>query len=67
MYLLRVCTQFNLKIPLVTPSAFQDSTGQQPAVGRYMLSYLDDDTLIGRSQTGGGSFIFQRAERSELD
>jgi len=26
----------------------------------YQLTYLDDDTLIGRAAGSGGSFIFER-------
>jgi len=58
--------QFNLAIPLVTPSALSSGSASQ-AVGQYMLSYLDDDTLIGRSQVGGGTFIFRRADPTELE
>ena len=31
------------------------------AVGAYLLSYLDDTTLIGRASGSGGTFIFERA------
>jgi len=31
------------------------------AVGAYLLSYLDETTLIGRASGSGGTFIFERA------
>lgn len=42
------------------------STVKQPrsggaAVGAYLLSYLDETTLIGRASGSGGTFIFERA------
>jgi hypothetical protein len=30
-------------------------------VGAYLLSYLDETTLIGRASGSGGTFIFERA------
>ena len=37
------------------------STGRAPRGGQYLLTYLDDDMLIGRSVLGRGTFIFERA------
>ena len=31
-----------------------------------MLTYLDDDTLIGRAQQGAGTFVFKRVEDNDL-
>ncbi len=31
--------------------------------GEYLLTYLDDDMLIGRQQAGAGTFIFERTSR----
>ena len=36
------------------------------AVGRYMLTYMDDDTLIGRAQQGAGTFVFKRVGDDDL-
>lgn len=38
----------------------QPRSGNQ---GQYLLSFLDDDMLIGRPQANGGSFIFERTSR----
>jgi hypothetical protein len=58
-------TQAACKVPLPTPSNM--SAGKSQATGRYMLTYLDEDTLIGRAQAGSGTFIFQRVDESDLD
>lgn len=31
-----------------------------------MLTYLDDDTLVGRAQAGAGTFIFKKVAESDL-
>lgn len=55
--------QFSVRLPLPTPSNLISSRGNRtPSAGRYMLTYMDEDTLIGRAQTGAGVFIFQRAD-----
>lgn len=57
--------QFKLRVPLQgqLPTALQDSArGITKNVGaEYLLTYLDDDTLIGRQTGPGGTFIFERA------
>ena len=57
--------QLALRVPLPTPSNI--SAGSSYAVGRYMLSYLDDDTLLGRAQAGSGVFIFKKVDDGDLD
>lgn len=64
--LLLAVQEFTFKVPLSTPSNIQQGERARQAEGRYMLSYLDDDTLIGRAQAGGGSFVFRRADVEEL-
>jgi hypothetical protein len=54
--------QFVLRIPL--PQAVLGDSRR--AVGRYMLTYLDEDHLIGRAQAGGGTFVFDRAPDDEV-
>eukprot|EP00891_Asterochloris_glomerata_P000372 jgi/Astpho2/372/Aster-02246 len=46
--------QLNIRIPLPTASNLRQGT----AVGQFLLSYLDDDMLIGRAENG--TFIFER-------
>jgi hypothetical protein len=46
---------------------FQFQTAQQTIQGRnvganYILTYLDDDMLIGRASGLAGSFVFSRAQ-----
>lgn len=61
--------EFRLRLPLNTRAAANvveavASGGAQPrrsaAGGFYLLSYLDEDMLVGRQQAGGGTFIFMR-------
>jgi hypothetical protein len=58
------CVQFMVKVPLPTLSNVAQGRGQ--AAGRYLLSYMDDSMLIGRAQTGAGTFIFERANEADL-
>lgn len=45
------------------PGSSQSSGGGAgAAVGSYLLSYMDEDMLIGRASASGGTFIFQRSD-----
>lgn len=46
---------FQFSVPLQSASS-----PRQTAAGRYLLTYLDDTTLIGRANAPAGSFIFER-------
>lgn len=52
---------FQVSVPLERNA---DGTSGSRGVGggRYILTYLDDDTLIGRATAPTGSFIFERAD-----
>lgn len=54
--------QFGLRLPL--PQAAL--TAGTDVVGRYMLTYMDGDCLVGRAQAAGGVFIFDRAPNDEV-
>lgn len=57
----------SINIPLTTPSGLlgqNASSSSGRGVGSYMLTYLDDDMLIGRAQGSGGTFIFVREDCS---
>lgn len=62
--LLLALQQLNIRVPLTTPSQMRrqgsNSSGsdQRRGFGEYLLSYIDDDMLIGRASQG--CFIFQR-------
>lgn len=68
MRLLQEVKNLRFTVPLRTPSTLlgavhreTGSTGRAPRGGQYLLTYLDDDMLIGRSVLGRGTFIFERA------
>lgn len=46
-----------MKVPLLLPPILDAFAPRQ---GEYLLSYLDDAILIGRTKVGGGTFIFSR-------
>jgi len=56
--------QFNFSVPLrrSLPTALQESAERLArGVGsEYLLTYLDEDTLIGRQTGTGGTFIFEK-------
>jgi hypothetical protein len=52
-------------VPLVTRLPGAASEQRQPVGLNYMLTYLDDDMLIGRAQGNGGVFVFTRAAEGE--
>lgn len=51
--------EFDFSIPLNRDSPFFPSAREG---GNYLLTYLDDDMLIGRASGTGGAFIFNRRE-----
>lgn len=60
--------QLNVRLPLTTPSQLGNSSSssegrsgrmRQRGFGEYVLSYIDDDMLIGTASQG--TFIFERA------
>jgi hypothetical protein len=51
-----------IEIPLTTRSSSVNSTTQRPRGINYALTYLDEDTLVGRAQGNGGTFIFVREQ-----
>ena len=54
--LLLAISELNLSAPLAR-------NGSEGAIPGYLITYLDDDTLIGRQLAGGGgSFVFTRDE-----
>lgn len=55
--LLLAAQQAHIRVPLVPPPILDAFSAQQ---GEYLLSYLDDTMLIGRTKAGGGTFIFSR-------
>ena len=50
--------QFRLRLPLQTRLPHASSRSMQVGAGEYLLTYLDDDMLIGRAEQG--VFIFSR-------
>lgn len=54
--------QFKASVPLPSPSRL--SGGDSRATGKYLLSYCDDEMLVGRASSGG-VYIFER-ERTDL-
>ena len=58
--------QFRVRVPLPTPSNTASGIAQEQAAGRYMLSYLDEDMLVGRAQAGSGTFIFKKVDDMDL-
>lgn len=54
--------QFKVSVPLPTQSRL--ARGDSSATGKYMLSYCDEDMLVGRALSGG-VFIFER-DRTDL-
>ncbi len=56
--------QFNVRVPLrnalPAPLADVNERVTRRIGSEYLLTYLDDDTLVGRQTGPGGSFIFQR-------
>lgn len=69
--LLLFLRELQIRIPFGTlrQNAFRATggTSQNPyaAGGSYQLMYLDEDMLIGRATTQGGSFVFARDENKE--
>lgn len=58
-----------LPVPLQFKFTFPFRSAQQVAQGvgtgaNYLLTYLDDDMLIGRASGTAGTFIFTRADES---
>jgi hypothetical protein len=47
--------QLRLSAPLPTPSRLSSSGGFG-----YLLTYLDEEVLVGRAQGSGGVFVFTR-------
>jgi hypothetical protein len=54
------CAQFSLRVPLSTRLPGASSGSAAPVGINYLLTYLDEDMLIGRAQGSGGTFIFVR-------
>ena len=61
---LQLAVQFKLTIPLRRglPTALQDRADRlaRNVGSEYLLTYLDEEILIGRQTGSGGSFIFER-------
>jgi len=66
--LLQELRELNVRLPLTTPSQLGNSSSssegrsgrmRQRGFGEYVLSYIDDDMLIGTASQG--TFIFERA------
>lgn len=57
------CTQLKLGVPFRSAGQIAQgiTQGRLPSAGGYILSYLDEDMLIGRPVSLGGTFIFTRA------
>lgn len=55
--LLLALNEFKYSVPLPTPSRL--SGGNTATTGKYTLSYMDDEILIGQA-VSGGVFIFER-------
>jgi hypothetical protein len=50
-----------VSVPLRTQPPFVSSSSSPTPVGfNYLLTYLDEDMLVGRAQGNGGTFIFSR-------
>jgi hypothetical protein len=66
MLLLQALRDLNVYLPL--PGVGRDASAPSDGVlgaanaGAYLLSFCDPDVLLGRALTGGGLFIFQRAQ-----
>lgn len=56
--------QFRLTVPLrrALPTELQDRAERlsQNVGSEYLLTYLDEDMLIGRQTGSGGTFIFEK-------
>lgn len=63
--LLLAIKEFSFNVPLRRglPTALQQSAERlaQNAGSEYLLTYLDEDTLIGRQTGTGGTFVFEKA------
>ncbi|EFN51118.1 hypothetical protein CHLNCDRAFT_141300 [Chlorella variabilis] len=64
--LLLALKQLSGSVPLTSRLPGTTSDQQRPVGLNYMLTYLDEDMLIGRAQGNGGVFVFTRdAEAQE--
>ena len=50
-----MCLQFNLTVPFG-----RGQNLRRNFAGEYLLTYLDEDMLIGQQTGGGGYFIFDK-------
>ena len=65
--------EFDLRVPLGSAVAIGSDTSKKSdkrttgaPVGSYHITYLDEDTLIGRANGAGGTFIFERHGEAEF-
>ncbi|PRW33218.1 putative plastid-lipid-associated chloroplastic isoform X2 [Chlorella sorokiniana] len=65
--LLLALKQLSVRVPLVSRLPGTASNQQRPRGINYMLTFLDEDMLIGRAQGNGGSFIFTRDTEWEAE
>lgn len=49
--------QFQVEVPFSFP---RGQNGRSNFAGEYLLTYLDEDTLVGQQTGGGGYFIFEK-------
>lgn len=52
--------QLSVRVPFLPRPTFLSSSSPGPVGLNYLLTYLDEDTLIGRAQGNGGTFIFSK-------